>query len=65
MQKICQRIIVVIRMNKKLLALKFFMYLFGLTVYNFLYENYLNDMIINSIHDARYYISNSTYLFSN
>ena len=45
---------------KLLLAIKFFGFIVGLTVYNFLYENFLNDIILNSLNDIQEHFQNST-----
>lgn len=45
---------------KLFIALKFFGFLVGLTMYNFLYENYINTIILNSISGIKYHFTNST-----
>ena len=48
-------------MNIKLLTtLKLFGLIFGLTIYNFLYENVINDIILNSIGGIKEHFENST-----
>ena len=48
-------------MNIKLfLVLKFFGYIVGLTIYNFLYENYINNIILNSLTGIKNHFGNST-----
>ena len=48
-------------MNIKILFLiKFFGFVIGLTIYNFLYDSFINDIILNSISDIRDHFGNST-----
>ena len=45
---------------KMLFAMKFFGFVVGLTIYNFLYENFINGIILNSFSNIKDYFGNST-----
>ena len=48
-------------MNIKLLiALKLFVFIIGITIYNFLYENFINDMILDGLAGIKNHFGNST-----
>lgn len=45
---------------KMIIILKCFGIIFGLTIYNFLYENFINDIILDSLYKVKDHFGNST-----
>ena len=45
---------------KMLFAMKFFGFIVGLTIYNYLYDNFINNIILNSISDIKEHFGNLT-----
>ena len=47
-------------MNKKLFLFKIITYTIGLTIYNFCYTYFINDILINNLNLVKQHFTNST-----
>mgnify|MGYP001588001955 CR=1 FL=1 len=45
---------------KMLFAMKCFGFVIGLTIYNYIYDSFINDIILNSINGIKEHFDNST-----